>query len=70
MGQWIIFKLILQHILLARSLPFRVRVNFDSDEFRTNTDASIDDTDAATGEYQTRPAGIIGIHTWFNLTWK
>jgi len=44
----------------TRSLPFRVRVNFDSDEFNTNTNVAIIDSDASDGEYATRPGGIIG----------
>jgi len=42
------------------SAPFRIRVNFDEDEFRTNADPAIIDTDATDGEFATRPGGIIG----------
>ena len=37
-----------------------MRVNFDENEFRTNTNAAIVDTNAKDGEFLTRPGGIIG----------
>jgi len=42
------------------SVPFRIRVNFDEDEFRTEKTAQIADTNAKDGEFITRPGGIIG----------
>jgi len=44
------------------SVPFRVRVNFDENEFRTNKDADPAkiDTDGTDGEFAKRPGGIIG----------
>lgn len=44
----------------STSVPFMVRVNFDENEFRTNTNAATDDTDATDGEFLVRPGGIIG----------
>jgi len=40
--------------------PFKVRVNFDENEFATNADPTIADTAATDGEFATRPGGIIG----------
>ena len=37
-----------------------MRVNFDENEFRPNTDAAIIDTDGTDGEFLKRPGGIIG----------
>jgi len=42
------------------STPFRIRVNFDQDEFRTNMDPTIADTAAAEGDFFGRPGGILG----------
>jgi len=42
------------------SVPFRVRVNFDSDEHNSGSNVAIVDTNASDGEYLTRPGGIIG----------
>jgi len=42
------------------SAPFRIRVNFDEDEYRTNKDPTIVDTDSTDGEFLIRPGGIIG----------
>ena len=49
---------------LAASAPFRIRVNFDEDEWRTEKTAQIvdatADNGAAGGEFAVRPGGIIG----------
>merc|ERR1712122_44665 len=42
------------------SAPFRIRVNFDEDEYRTNKDPTIADADSTDGEFAVRPGGIIG----------
>merc|ERR1719394_34095 len=42
------------------SAPFRIRVNFDEDEFRTNADPAKDDATTMDGEFLSRPGGIIG----------
>ena len=47
-------------LFLAASAPFRIRVNFDEDEYRTNKDPTIVDTDSTDGEFLIRPGGIIG----------
>merc|ERR1712088_1101678 len=36
------------------SAPFRIRVNFDEDEYRTNKDPTIVDTDSTDGEFLIR----------------
>ena len=48
-------------LFAASSTPFRVRVNFDQDEFRTNMDPTIADTSAAEGDFFGRPGGFLGI---------
>jgi len=40
--------------------PFKVRVNFDENEFATNANPATIDTAATDGEFATRPGGIIG----------
>merc|ERR1719270_1253515 len=42
------------------SAPFKVRVNFDENEFRSNADPAIVDTNATDGEFAVQPGGIIG----------
>merc|ERR1719414_711820 len=42
------------------SAPFRIRVNFDEDEFRTNADPAVPDATTMDGEFLSRPGGIIG----------
>ena len=57
----------LSFILLATSVPFRVRVNFDSDEHNSGSNVAIVDTNASDGEYLTRPGGIIGMITSLHI---
>ena len=45
---------------LAASTPFRIRVNFDEDEYRTNKVPATKDADATDGEFAVLPGGIIG----------
>jgi len=40
--------------------PFKVRVNFDENEFAPNANPATIDTDATDGEFVNRPGGIIG----------
>ena len=56
---------------LAASAPFRIRVNFDEDEFRTEKTGQIVDQDSTAaiigGEFLIRPGGIIGKAIYSNF---
>ena len=53
--------LILLPIISATSVPFKVRVNFDENEFRSNANPATIDSNAQDGEFLVQPGGIIGM---------
>lgn len=63
MFNWQFFTLFLTllPIFLATSVPFKVRVNFDENEFRSNANPATIDTNAQDGEFNIQPGGIIGM---------
>ena len=47
-------------LFLASSVPFRIRVNFNEDEFRKDNTPNGDEAGAGEGDFFGRPGGIMG----------